>query len=383
MRPKGLARCALAVAGIAGLAIAAALPAGASTRPARASTQPMARASTTPGWRVVSKLGPSEGDWSIGLDAVSATDAWSTWAAVGNDDLEHWNGHQWQRVSVPAGLVSDVAGNPNIAATAGSGLWLFGSSGSIIHYDGGKWRVQTIPKWAVHGNLSGESDVTPAVFSLANVWVFSLGWDKPTSPDHYAAHYNGKAWTKVELPAVPYSVSAVSPTDIWAYGPSPQNMSTWVLMHWNGKTWATVPMPKVRVPKGDTAQFYNLLGAGPASAWFVANIETASFTTVKTELLHWTGRSWGNVALGYPTTNLDIAPDGGGGLWAAAWGPGPAYTEHLDHLSGGHWSQYAIPDGVNIQPPNLIWIPGTRSLWATGDLTDKNVVYGTTLKFGP
>jgi hypothetical protein len=374
MRPKSLARSLLTIAGIAGLAVGAALPAGAATT--------SARASATPGWRLVSKLGPSESDWSIGFTAVSATDAWSTWTAVGNNDVEHWNGHGWQRVAVPADLVSRVAGDPGIAATAGSGLWVFGAVGSVIRYDGGKWRVQTIPKWAVHGNLAGGTDVTPAVFSASNVWAFSLGWDA-TKPDHYAAHYNGRAWTKVEMPAVPYDVSAVSPTDIWAEGPTLQNISKFVLMHWNGKTWTSPPMPTVRVPKGDTVQYGDLLGTGPASAWFVADITAPSLTTAKTELLHWTGRSWSSVAIKYPTTNMEIAPDGDGGLWAAAWGPGPAFTEHLYHLNAGHWSEYGVPDGVNIQGPSLIQIPGTRSMWATGDLPEKNVVYGATLKFGP
>jgi hypothetical protein len=361
----------LTLAGAVGLGLAAALPASASSAPAAA----------TPGWRVVSKLGPSESDWVTSLTAVSATDAWSTWSAVGNKDVEHWNGRSWQRVSVPANLASRVAGAP-IGASSASDVWVFGAVGSVIRYNGGKWRVQTIPKWAVHSNLGGEISVTPAVFSPTNVWAFSLGWDAPTKPDHYAARYNGHVWTKVEMPAVPYTVSVVSPTDIWAAGPSPQNISKWVLMHWNGKTWTTPPMPRASVPKGDTAQFSGLLGVGQTDAWMMANISTSSLVPAKTELLHWNGKSWSNVAIKYPTTTMQIASDGHGGLWAAAQGTGPAYAEHFYHLSDGHWSEYAVPDAVDIQPPGLTWIPGTRSVWATGDLIGKNVVYGATLKYG-
>jgi hypothetical protein len=361
----------LTLAGAVGLGLAAALPASASS----------ASAAATPGWRVVSKLGPSESDWVTSLTAVSATDAWSTWSAAGNKDVEHWNGRSWQRVSVPANLASRVAGAP-IGASSASDVWVFGAVGSVIRYNGGKWRVQTIPKWAVHSNLGGDISVTPAVFSPTNVWAFSLGWDAPTKPDHYAAHYNGHVWTKVEMPAVPYTVSVVSPTDIWAAGPSPQNISKWVLMHWNGKTWTTPPMPRASVPKGDTAQFSGLLGVGQTDAWMMANISTSSLVPAKTELLHWNGKSWSNVAIKYPTTTMQIASDGHGGLWAAAQGTGPAYAEHFYHLSDGRWSEYAVPDAVDIQPPGLTWIPGTRSVWATGDLIGKNVVYGATLKYG-
>lgn len=364
-------RRALTLAGAAGVALAAALPAVAAP----------AQAAATPGWRVVSKLGPSGGDWVTSFSAVSASDAWSTWSAAGNRYVEHWNGHAWQRVSVPSALIGRVAGAP-IGASSASDVWSFGAVGSVVRYNGSKWRVQAIPKWAVHGNLGGDTQVTPAVFSPTNVWAFSLGWDAPTKPDHYAARYNGHVWTKVELPAVPYLVSVVSPTDIWAAGPSPQNISHWVLMHWNGKSWTTPPTPKASVPKGDTAQFGGLLGVGPTSAWMVADLSTSSLTPAKTELLHWNGKSWSNVAIKYPTTAMDIAPDGDGGLWAAAWGTGPAYREHFYHLSNGHWSEYAVPDAVDIQSPGLTRIPGTRSVWATGDLISKKVVYGATLKYG-
>ena len=364
-------RRALTLAGAAGLVLGAALPAASATA---------APAAATPGWRLVQKLGPSESDWTTSFDAVSATDAWSTWSAAGNKDVEHWNGRSWQRLPVPASLISRVAGAP-IGASSASDVWTFGAVGSVVRYNGSKWQAQAIPKWAVHFNLSGDTEVTPAVFSPANVWAFSLGWDKPTDPDHYAAHYNGRSWSKVELPAVPYTVSVVSPTDIWAMGPSPRNIAKWMLMHWNGKTWSTPPMPKATVPKGDSAQFSGLLGIGAANAWMVASISTSSLVPAKAELLHWNGKSWTNVAIKYPTTSMDIASDGDGGLWAAAWGTGPKYAEHFYHLSGGRWSQYAVPDGVDVQP-GLTWIPGTRSVWATGDLIDKNAVYGATLKYG-
>jgi hypothetical protein len=368
-------RRALTLAGAAGLAVAVALPATASAAPA----------ASAPGWRVVQKLGPSGSAWSTSFTAVSAADAWAISTARGYNDLQRWNGRTWQRVSIPASLAGSVGGGVPIAATAASGLWAFdGTSSSLIRYDDGKWRSQSLPKWVMHGNLAGEIDVAPAVFSPGNLWVFSLGWDKMTDPDHYAAHYNGRTWAKVQLPAVPYAVSAVSPTDIWANGPSLKNISGRVLMHWNGKAWSTVPMPKVSVPKGDTVQYSGLLATGPANAWMLAYVASSSLVAVKTDLLHWTGRSWANVPIKYPSVNVAyLTPDGGGGLWMNEWANGPVSAEHFYHLSDGRWSEYAVPGGASVQPPGLTWIPGTRSLWATAETFPSDTTAETEiLKYG-
>jgi len=57
------------------------------------------------------------------------------------------------------------------------------------------------------------------------------------------------------------------------------------------------------------------------------------------------------------------------GLWLAA-GPFIVGTgsEWFCHDAKGHWTKTAVPKRAGQQPgiDELAWIPGTRSLWATG-----------------
>jgi hypothetical protein len=65
-----------------------------------------------------------------------------------------------------------------------------------------------------------------------------------------------------------------------------------------------------------------------------------------------------------------VTPDGRHGVWLAAStslisGVG---GEWFCHDINGHWTKTAVPRRAGQQPgiDQLAWIPGTRSLWATG-----------------
>jgi hypothetical protein len=54
------------------------------------------------------------------------------------------------------------------------------------------------------------------------------------------------------------------------------------------------------------------------------------------------------------------------------------------HDSGGHWTKTAVPRR-NGEQPDIYYmssIPGTRSVWATGDLSDSGLTEAI-LKYGP
>lgn len=362
------------MAGAAGLLLGTGIPAGAAP----------ARPASVPGWRVIDKLGPSTGDWGVTFIALGATDAWSTWNAVGHSLVEHWNGSAWKSVPYPASMASNVQSVTAIAGKSARNIWLFSDGDKAMRWNGHNWHLQTMPQWVVHFNLAGEVDVQSAVFGNGNVWVFSLGTDAFKNPDHYAAHYNGHVWTKVQLPAVPISISALSPNDIWAAGAPLNNALGRLFMHWNGKRWSTLALPKVTVPKGDIEFVLGPSALGSENLWAQLAVQPVSGGPATLYLEHWNGKHWGRVGLKYPTSGIDsIASDGHGGIWLHGIGPKPALTEYFEHRnSAGQWSRSAVPADMSIQPPGLSWIPGTRSLWATGDLFSGQVIYGAILKFG-
>jgi hypothetical protein len=352
-----------------------------------------ASGAATPGWRVVKIFGPAEGVWADNFVATGAGDAWSTWDAVSHSLVERWTGRAWRQVPVPPNLAGDAASSVAIGASSASNAWLF-DPGKVLRWNGSAWRLETIPAWVVHINLSGSFSVTSAVFSASSVWVFSAGVDSMTKPDHFAAHYNGHVWVKVQLPGVISQVSALSPTDIWALGVTTATAlgsnPAYILMHWNGKTWATVRIPKVSPPAGAVEFPVDLAATGPADAWLQRDIDQGSAGARTLYLLHWNGRSWTRVNLGFPTSFVDyMTQDGHGGVWMVANGPARAFRFLTYHLNAGHWTRYTAPVATGLSLLDLTgisWIPGTRSVWLTGNMTgppNGNGIFGAILKFGP
>lgn len=207
-------------AGMAGLLLATALPASAA--PASAALSP-AGAAGSAGWRVSTVFSGVLSMTSI--VATSGSDAWSGWANAGPTGapavVEHWNGSAWRPVPVPSGLVDHVIDPLAVGASSARDMWVF--SGTIadpppvaLRWNGTAWRLQQLPRWVIRvsPDPADEFNAQTAVFGPGNVWVFSIGDNGTGRPDHLAARYNGRAWIKVPLPAVPDEVSALAPNDI-------------------------------------------------------------------------------------------------------------------------------------------------------------------------
>lgn len=88
-------------------------------------------------------------------------------------------------------------------------------------------------------------------------------------------------------------------------------------------------------------------------------------------MLHWNGHSWRRIALPATATEVDAATqDGHGGLWLTAVGPQPDYRWYFFHRNG-KWTRYNVPaeSGTTVgDVVALSWIPGTRSVWAAGNM---------------
>jgi hypothetical protein len=208
------------------------------------------------------------------------------------------------------------------------------------------------------------------VFGPGSVWVFSAG------AGSYAAHYNGRTWTKVALPEVPADVSVAGSAGIWALGSE-------YAMHWTGASWATIRLPVFPLPFGDYATYGDLTAADAKDAWMVVSIYNSSHDLVSTIPAYWTGTTW--QLLTSPADILGaMAPDGGGGLWADGIDINPGGFWLLYHQVGGRWTSGQTPPGVDVHSPTpLTRIPGTRSLWATGTASGPKGYYGVILKYGP
>jgi hypothetical protein len=333
----------------AGVATAAGLVAAISVTAA-----PQAQAATRVGWRVVSthRFGGSPEYGS--LDTVVSTSRNNAWAFGGADLLgpaggtpvvEHWNGRSWHVVALPSGLTGSIAA---ASAPAANDVWAVGDSGRfVLHYNGSKWSVAR--RWKHPPQPTGVT-----AFSPADVWVFG---------DPGTWHLHGRTWTKVTgLAASVDSASALSPHDIWAVS------SAGALLRFNGRSWG-----RVRSKALTGLQLGALLALSPGNVW----VDGGPF------LLHLRGTAWTRVAFpAWPVTPFSMAPDGRGGLWMDNFSINALTGPTVVHLSGaGRWRQYRVPrSGLMF---DLARIPGTASLWGTGDVATLTGVDAAIWAYGP
>lgn len=329
-------------------------------------------AAATPGWRVVKKFGPDPSVSGL-LTAVSASDAWSVWSGTKITLVEHFTRGTWHRVPLPASLDAYLRSAVSIGASPAGDVWIFGAhpATKALRWTGAKWRLRPIPSWVLRAS-QGTVTATTAAFGPGNVWVFSLG------NGAFAAHYNGHAWAKVRMPAVPIGVSAAEPGDIWALGPGISSV-----MHWNGTKWGKVGLPLLPLPAGAKVSYSNITTVGPENAWLMRSITFPKATLPKTNMMHWNGKAWLTVASPSDIVG-SLVPDGHGGLWADGVDINPGGFWFIYHLAGGHWTQATLPGMVDPHAAEeLTWIPGTRSEWATGLGFTTKGNFGVILKFGP
>lgn len=337
-----------------------------------------AQAATASGWKVAATVGKAtQFEIPIGLAATSAHNAWSLWTTctVGascnggkyEKVLAHWNGSTWS-TQRPAILqkIHDLAA---FGASSASNVWVFGGQSArpgiagkptpAYQWNGHKWVRHTLPAWVIRKDGYGYQSATADVLGPGDVWVFTVGLEKDTTP-RLAGHYNGHRWVKYYLPAAPGLISAVSKNDVWAVGSK--------LMHWNGKTWSSMAIPDLQSPAGGLDFVSDLTATGPHSAWMLAAFGN-TFSSRVYYLLHWNGTSWQKTAV--PTNDTTgLAQDGHGGWWtinsAGDW------RDHFLHLSDGRWTSSNVPSLSRVPlrlAKFLVRVPGTTTMLAVGNLT--------------
>jgi hypothetical protein len=198
-----------------------------------------------------------------GMAAISANDIWvlgnATVLGIGGNLFEHWDGTAWTPQFVPLGGGHLAVGAAS--ADAANDVWGVGSSGLssaqastfVVHFDGTIW--QSVPSPNV-----GKSSAFNGVAALApnDVWAVGSSGDVSLGPTRtLIEHYDGSEWSVVPSPNVGpnsmfqsnrlFGITAVSPTDIWAFGSyfaadGSGNQMT-LLLHWDGTSWTVAPSP--------------------------------------------------------------------------------------------------------------------------------------------
>jgi hypothetical protein len=209
--------------------------------------------------------------------------------------------------------------------------------------------------------------------SPGNTWLLGNG---------QARHFTGSSWQHESIPALgqTVSVTAASADDIWALsvpdkGAQPSRPGVF-FVHYDGRAWQRVALPAIRLPKHESLSPANIWAVSAHSVWAAV---TADFggSRPRSYLLHFDGRRWRSIALPVGREELiQIAPDGGDGVWAIMARP-VTTTYAFAHYRNGKWSYdrlptAGLPGGVSSIAADgayaLTDVPGTRWMLATGGI---------------
>jgi hypothetical protein len=235
---------------------------------------------------------------------------------------------------------------------------------AVRHWDGKAWRVVVPPRAFINSPLD-QGVAAVAASSGSNAWVLAArGTDEVACTD--ALHLTGTRWASpVRLDAGIQAAVAPSPTQLWAFGEPSSSRSPGYFAHFDGRTWTHGSFPF----SGTAA------AARSASDVWVGG---GGDDTGRLGIEHGDGHRWHAT----PLPNLRVASSDL--LWATASGAGGNTVMWFDHYADGRWSRVKVPSGDGVQPEvfYLNWIPGTRSLWAAGEVDFANDGKAV-LKYGP
>lgn len=187
----------------------------------------------------------------LGVDARTKSDAWAVGSlTAGNGGTsaalsEHWNGHHWAQVTVPPvsgtfvqlNSVLDL-GPDNVLAVGDYENKANVEQQLAEHWNGHAWKRVSVPAFSTASFLEGISGGTAAGVTAVGA-VSSGGHDVPL-----IERWTGTRFVRVTQPVSSGDLNAVtvlSRTNAYAVGST--GSSKTLVEHYNGKRWALVPTP--------------------------------------------------------------------------------------------------------------------------------------------
>jgi hypothetical protein len=287
-------------------------------------------------WKVVPTPNPgsprscdgfNSGNVLAGVAAVATDDVWATGFSfnctsfVLRPMVIHWDGQKWKAIDTPALRTNDNASLNGLVALAADNIYAVGyqpaANGAVLtlieHWDGKKWSVVPSPIRSATGNvLSSVSANSPT-----DIWAVGDSVDAPSSSvQTLVEHFDGKRWKVVPSPNplpklalnqnVLSSVRAVSANDVTAVGflrDARQQRELTLIEHWNGKKWSVVPSPNQSELPGSLNTLTSMTAVSASDKYavgFFANANTSG--QEETLIEHFDGKTWSIIAS--PTKGL-------------------------------------------------------------------------------
>src|ERR1700722_6166692 len=344
-----------------------------------------ATAGTGPAWQIATAIGLKQASNLFSVVASGPHSAWIFGLGVKGKPLTlHWDGSAWQRGTIPGARVAPR----HVSATSAGNVWAsaadcFGGPGSppgspyVARWNGGRWSSTVF-----HGNDWCAGFVVTAGYR--NGWLFGNG--------PHAMHLQGTTWHQVSLGHVGSVVTAtaLSASNAWAFSYSDRTHRTFAL-HWNGNRWNQVALPAVKFKNGLHLYPWTSYSSAQTGLW-LSETTLPGPPYLNSVLLHRTARGWQRVAVPGGAV-IAMTADGTGGLWGLDW---KRSNYQFLHYTNGVWVTDPLPiAGLPGNPTrvessgfDLAAIPGTQSVWATGEADYDNSAgnlqrYSLIYRYGP
>lgn len=233
-----------------------------------------------------------------GVAGAASNDVWAIGFSPSGTLVEHWDGTSW---SIDFSTVFTNVGVAAIFAHARNDVWGVGANGSnagVVHWDGTSWSIVSSPAFTGVSLSAVSADASTDVWAVGTAsTIFGAPFSGPA-----VLHFDGTGWSLIDpttsAPLDIASVTAVSPTDVWAVGTvsafCTQNHKTErkaAIEHWDGTSWSIVSSPD---PTKSPCLASSLRGIAAVSAnniWAVG-FNAASLGGWDTLAEHWDGTSW-------------------------------------------------------------------------------------------
>jgi hypothetical protein len=360
------------------LALAPLALAGAAAGPAAGAAATTTTTAACSAWNGAQPVNPGLGFFS-GVAVLSPCDVW----AVGNTSqplIEHWSGGSWATVPSPN---SDSGALIGISATSASDIWAVGDTSSagalILHYDGAGWTQQASPPAGRNGGL-----LTVDARTANDAWAAGFTGQPPT--EHaLMLRWDGTSWTPSSLPAAVsgdgieiLAVSADSATDAWAVANLPPGDAS-ALLHWDGSQWTSAP---VTDPAG--ALIRSVTALSPTNVWAVGHYMANG--NEQTLVEHYDGASWNAVSspnpggAGRDNELVDVTATSGSDVWATgSYYTNPTHNAFALHWNGSSWAPVTLPlnaaQATDSNPQQIsaaggqAWVSGYAGFHTNGGLS--------------
>ncbi len=315
-----------------------------------------------PSWERVGSADPGEtSNALLAVAAISASEAWAV-GATGLDPatptatlVERWDGEAWTAIGAPSPgserneLLAVDASEPNDVWAVGRTASGFGDGPLAIHFDGTAWTEVELPS-EVTGVLTGVSAISPT-----DVWVVGFTGEPAASLERaLVMHWDGELWAVLDPGravgggrSLLRAVVALSPTEVWAAGYFRNDRP--LVIRFDGEAWS-------RSEIDGRGGLNSIEPIGATEAWAVGG-----------EIRRFDGVAWSEPEPVPSEGELDgVASVGPADVWAAGSHPSPDGTSTRAILLRWDGQRWQVVSG----PP----VPGSESFAALDALPDGTIL---------